>query len=199
LTITFKPIETFRTEDYKANLMNSAKIKASLKEDDCPERDKLKAAIDRNENSDVAPELRIKALAEGRSLPVPATLEARFHEVQVKIRSKNDALDYLADKAKLFEIEAQKKMLDDARPQIVATEKEIFETYSKLFNQVLPYWQARCHLHGNSIRTYELFANSFDEFLGVPTDINSAWCELFRQGIAAGYISKMPPSLRPKS
>lgn len=197
--IIFKPIDTFRIEDHKANLLNSTKIEASLKQEDYPARDKLKAAINRNETSDVAPELRVTALAEGRSLPVPATLEAQLYEVQVRIRDKNDALDYLAGKAKLLEIEAQKRMLDDARPQIVAAEKEIFETFTKLYNQYLNYWQSRQTLRGNSIRTFELFSNSFDEFLGVPVDINSAWCELFREGIAQGYVAKMPAALRPRS
>ena len=117
----------------------------------------------------------------------------------VEIRDDEDDLSFLEGKAKLFEIEAQKKMLDDARPQILAAEKEIFETFSKLYNQFLPYWQTKSHLHGNSIRTYELFANSFDNFLDVPVNINSAWCELFREGIAAGHVSKMPQALRPQS
>jgi hypothetical protein len=197
VTITFKPEVTFRTDDHKANLMNSAKISASLKPD-YKERDELKAAIDRNETSDVAPELRIQALAEGRSLPVPATLEARHREVQVRIRDKHDALDFLDGKEKIFKIESQKKMLDDARPQIFAAEKEIFETILKLHAQVLPYWQAKRELHGNGVRTYELFANSFDEFFGIPVDVNSPFCELFREGIAAGHVRKMPAALLPR-
>jgi hypothetical protein len=67
--------------------MNSTKIVASLKAEDYPERDRLKAAIDRNETSDLDSELRIKALAEGRTLPVPATLESQYHDRQVKIRA----------------------------------------------------------------------------------------------------------------
>ena len=90
-------------------------------------------------------------------------------------------------------------MLEDARPQIESAEREIFETFLKLHSQVLPHWQTKRELHGNSVRTYDLFANSFDNLLGVPSDINSMWCELMREGIAAGYISKMPAALRPKS
>jgi hypothetical protein len=90
-------------------------------------------------------------------------------------------------------------MLESARPQIEAAEKEIFETFLKFHTQFLPYWETKRALHGNSIRTYDLFANSFDNLLGVPSDINSMWCELFREGIASRYVSKMPVALRPKS
>jgi hypothetical protein len=197
-TITFKPEPIFHGDDLKANLANATKIKESLK-DDYKERDKIKAAIDRNENSDIAPELRIKALAEGRSLPVPATLESRLYEVQVQIQSKNDALDYLEGKKKLLQVDAQKKMLDDARPQIAAATQAMWDAYVNLFEKYATVWAAKRHLRGNSIRTYELFNDSFEEFLGVPVGVNPAWTQLFREGIKAGHISKMPAALRPTS
>jgi hypothetical protein len=197
-TITFKPEPTFHGDDLKANLANAAKIKVSLPED-YKERDNIKAAIDRNENSDVSPELRIQAIAEGRSLPVPATLESRLHAVQVKIQSKNDALDYLAGKEKLLREQAQKRMVDEARPQIAAQTQALWDAFANLYEKYVPLWQARRHLHGNSVRTFELFNDSFEEFLGIPQGVNPAWSELFRQGIKAGHIRKMPAALAPKS
>jgi hypothetical protein len=196
--ITFKPEANFYIADHKANLMNSAKIKASLPED-YKERGELKAAIDRNESSDVSPELRIQAIAEGRSLPVPATLESRLYEVKVKIQSKNDALDYLAGKEKIFRVEAQKRMLAEARPQIAAATQAMWDAYANLFEKYATVWDAKRHLRNNSIRSYELFNDSFEEFLGIPVGVNPGWCQLFREGIAAKHIGKMPAALRPKS
>jgi hypothetical protein len=90
-------------------------------------------------------------------------------------------------------------MLDDARPQIVAAEKAMFDAFANLYDKFVPVWNAKRHLHGNSIRTYDLFLNSFEEFLGIPVGVNPAWTQLFREGIAAGHLSKMPQALRPKS
>lgn len=195
--IIFKPKETFRTEDHKANLMNSAKIQASLKAEDYPERDRLEAAIERNEDSDVAPELRIKAHAEGRTLPVPATLEAQLYEKKVVIRDKNDALDYLADKAKAFEYEAGRKMVEAAKPQIVAAEKEIYGTVQTLFDQYSAFWTAKRQLINNGVPTLGLFDCPLDEVMGIPQGANSAWYVLFKHGVERGCL-RMPKDLLPK-
>jgi hypothetical protein len=89
-------------------------------------------------------------------------------------------------------------MLEDARPQIAGAEKAMWDAFVNLYEKFVPVWEAKRTLHNNSIRSYELFANPFDEFLGVPSDVNSLWAEAFRQGIAAKYVSKMPKALLPK-
>jgi hypothetical protein len=197
VNITFQQTSKFRTEDHKAVLALTAerdKTGKALR----AQRDAFQKSMANDESTDSNLASRLTDLIAGRKPAMPTPWDVRLREVQIKLRDNDDDLDFLAGKAKAFEIEAERKMLDDARPQIVAAERELFETFLKFYNQYLPYWQAGRHLRGNSIRTYELFANSFDSILGVPVDINSAFCELFREGIAAGYISKMPPALRPK-
>jgi hypothetical protein len=197
VNIVFKPTAKFRTEDHNAVLARITERNAkgrTLRAKDAA----IQKSIDNEESNDPNLKSRLSDLISGRSPTPPTPWEVQRHAVKVEIQDNDDDLDFLSAKARQFEIEAEKKMVDDARPQIVAAEKEIFETFSKLFNQVLPYWQAKRHLHGNSVRTYDLFANSFDTILGVPSDLNSAWAELFREGIAAGYISKMPAALLPK-
>jgi hypothetical protein len=73
----------------------------------------------------------------------------------------------------------------------------MWAAFENLYNTFVPLWQAKVTLHGNSIRTYDLFVNSFQEFLGIPQGVNPAWTELFREGIKAGHIKAMPVALRP--
>jgi hypothetical protein len=198
--ITFKPIQSFYSEGHKANIANTAKINAKVK-DLCTECDAIDASIAANEDmKDPNPEARIAALADGRDAPptVPPP-SARRLEILYDLRDCNEALDYLAGKDKIFKTEAGRRMVEDARPQIVAAEKELFELLTKIHEKYLPYWQAMRSLLSNSIGTNGLFANDIDDVLGVPTDVNSGWADIFRGGVASGYVKKMPAALRPKT
>jgi hypothetical protein len=195
--ITFKPEANYYSDDHKAVRALTAEKPANIKTKKA-KRDKILKSMD-NESSEPTLTARLDDLIARRVSTPPTPLDVQLREVQIEIRDEEDDLIFLDGKEKLFQIEAQKRMLDEAKPQIVAAERELFETFSKFYSQYLPYWQARQTLRGNSIRTFELFSNSFDEFLGIPVDINSAFCELFREGIKAGYISRMPTALRPKA
>jgi hypothetical protein len=197
VTITFKPIDKFRADDHKALLASTANLE-KLRKAECAERDKVQKSIADEESNDPNLATRLTDLIAGRKPTVPTPFDVRLREVQVKIRDIDNDLDFLAAKEKQFEIEAQKRMVDDARPQIVAAEQAKWEAFVNLYEKFVPVWTAKRALHNHSIRSYDLFADSFDDFLGVPSDINSMWCELFRQGFAAGYIKKMPAALVPK-
>jgi hypothetical protein len=196
VTITFKPIATFRNEDHKALLARTAELNAKGKTLRV-KRDAINKSIANDESDDPNLKTRLADIIAGRSPMPPTPWDVRLREVQIEIRTNEDDLDFLEGKSKFFEIEAQKKMLDDSRPQIVAAEKAMWAAFENLYDKFVPVWQAKVSLHGNSIRTYELFANSFEEFLGVPVGVNPAWCELFREGIKAGHVAKMPVALRP--
>lgn len=198
MSITFKPTDKFRTDDHKAVKARTVEKNANGKTLRT-ERDKIQKSIIAEESNDPNLATRLADLIAGRKPTVPTPFDVRLREVQIKIRDNDDDLDFLAGKDKAFEIEAQKLMLEDAAPQITAAEKALWDAFVNLYDKFLPVWVAKRELHNNSIRTYQYFADPFEEFLGVPSDINSLWAEGFRQGIAAKYIAKTPAALRPKS
>jgi hypothetical protein len=198
VSIQFKPIESFFSDDDKAILANTAKLNANGKALRA-KRDALTARIDKGETP-TGPDIkaRIASLIDGKPVAEVASLEAQRLEVLYAIRDNEDALDYLAGKEKTFRAEAGRKMVLDQKTQIVAAEKAIFEKFGELYQTFVPVWQAKRELLNNSIGTYGLFNNDFDEIMGVPTDINAPWADLFRQGVAARHISKMPAALTPR-
>jgi hypothetical protein len=197
VSISFKLISKFRSDDHQAVLARIAELNAKGKALRA-KRDSINKSIANDESSDPNLKTRLSDLISGRSPTPPTPWDVQLHAVKVEIRDNDDDLDFLAGKAKAFEIEAEKKMLEDARPQIVAAEKAQWDAFVLLYETFVPVWQAKRALHGSSIRTYDLFAASFDNILGVPSDINSVWCELFREGIAAKHVSRMPSALAPK-
>jgi hypothetical protein len=194
--INFKPEANYYSEDHKALLARTAELNPNGKTLRA-KRDKIQKSIANDESDDPNLKTRLADIIAGRSPTPPTPWDVRLREVQIEIRTNEDNLDFLAGKEKIFAIEAQKKMLDDSRPQIVAAEKAMFDAFANLYDKFVPVWNAKRHLHGNGIGTYELFANSFEEFLGIPVGVNPAWCELFREGIKAGHIKAMPVALRP--
>jgi hypothetical protein len=197
-TITFKPVPTFRLDDHKAVIavIDERKAKVKVKK---AKRDKINKAMANDETTDPNLAARLTDLISGRKPAVPTPWDAQLHEVKCEIRDDENDIEFLSGKAKIFEIEAERRMVDEARPQIAAHTQALWDAYVKLYEAFVPVWQAKRHLHGNSIRTFELFNDSFEEFLGVPVGVNPAWTELFRQGIAAGHIKQMPPALRPRA
>jgi hypothetical protein len=197
VTITFKQIESFLTDDDKALIANKAKLTANGKQL-FAKRDALTAAIDKGGKA-AGPDLktRIANLIDGKPAAPVASLEAQRLEVLYAIRDNEEALDYLAVKEKAFRAEAGQKMVEAAKPQIVAAEKEIYDAVQTLFNAFLPYWTAKRSLLGNSITTLGLFGSPIDEILGVPVGVNSAWSDLFRHAVERGHL-RMPKELMPK-
>jgi hypothetical protein len=197
VTITFKDKAKFRADDHNAVLARITERDATGKTLRA-ERDAIQRSMANEESTDPNLASRLTDLIAGRKPAVPTPWDVRLREVQIKIRDNDDDIDFLAGKAKAFEIEAERKMLEDTRPEIVTAERAMWDAFVNLYDKFLPVWQAKRHLHGNSIRTYDLFANSFDDLLGVPSDLNSVWADLYRNGIASGYIKKMPAALAPK-
>jgi hypothetical protein len=198
VTITFKPIQSFFTEDDKAILAGIEKLTANGKALPA-KRDALTAAIDKGEKptgQDI--ETRIANLIDGKSVAPVTSLEAQRLEVLYAIRDNEDGLDFLFGKKQIAHAEAGRKMVEAAKTQIVAAEKAIFDKLAELYDVFVPFWLAKRELLNNRIGTYGLFNNDVDEVLGVPTDLNSPWADLFRQGVVAGHIKKMPAALIPK-
>lgn len=196
--IAFKPVQAFRLDDHKAVLARIDEKKAIVKPKKA-KRDSINKSIANSESSDPNLASRLTDLIAGRNPAVPTPWDVQLHEVLCEIRDVEDDIEFLSGKAKIFEIEAEKRMVDDARPQINAATKAMWDAYVNLFEKYALVWNAKRHLRNNSIRTYELFNDSFEEFLGIPVGVNPAWTELFREGIKAGHISKMPQALRPAS
>jgi hypothetical protein len=196
--IEFKSIESYFTEDDKAVIANTAKLNANGKTQRA-KRDALTARIDKGETAS-GPNItsRIANLIEGKPVGEVASLEAQRLEILYGIRDNEDALDYLAGKEKTFRTVAGAKMVEAAKTQIVASEKEIYDAVQTLFNAFLPYWHAKRHLLNNGHPTLGQFTSPLDELLGVPVDVNSGWADIFRHGVAAGHIRKTPKELAPK-
>ena len=192
--IKYNPKDSYYTDEHKKNLANAAKLKATAK-DLYAQRDAIFAAIAKGENPDPNPEARLVALAEGRSAPPPTTLSARRLEILYAIKDSDSAQDYLAEKLNSAEKAAEKKMVEEAKPQIVAAEKAVYDAVQTLFAAFLPYWAAERHLLGNGISPLGLFNSPLGELLGAPMAPHSDWAELFRHGVAQGHISKMPKEL----
>jgi hypothetical protein len=197
MTIKFKPIESFDTEDDRKNIASAAKLKAAAP-DLYAKRNALAAAIAQGGENPAEPDkaTRFANIADGKRTPVPS-LKDQLREVLIAIRDNDEAQDFYAVRVNEGRKQAGKKMVLDQKPAIVAAEKELFDIFVHFHERYVRYWQAERYLRGNSISTCELFANDFDEILGAPTAVHSEFAELLRQGVAAGYI-KMPKELMPK-
>jgi len=159
VTIQFKPVESYFTEDDKAILADKAKLKA-LGKTFFAKRDAFTALIDKGETV-AAPDLktRIANLIDGKPVTQPPTLEAQRLEVLYAIRDNEQTLDELAVKEKAFRAEAGRKMVLDQKTQIVAANKAIFGKLAELYEVFVPFWLAKRELLNNSVGTYGLFNN----------------------------------------
>jgi hypothetical protein len=196
--ITFKDRSSYFSEDDKALIAAKVKLTANGKQL-FAKRDAFTAAIDKGEKA-TGPNIktRIANLIDGKPVAEVASLEAQRLEVLYAIRDNEEALDWVAVQIKKVEDIAGAKMVEAAKTQIVASEKEIYDAVQTLFDRFLTYWTAKRQLLNNSVTTLGLFGCPLDEILGVPQGVNSAWSDLFRHAVERGHISKLPKELLPK-
>jgi hypothetical protein len=192
--IQFKTEQSYYTEADKQNIANEARLKAEATELHA-KNNAFNAAFASGENpaeSDRA--TRIAQYVDGKRVRVPSFKEQQIENLR-EIRLNDEALDFVAVKVNDGKRVARRKMVQEAKPQIVAAEKKIYDAVQTLFDAFLPYWTAERQLRGNGISPLGLFNSPLGELLGAPMAPHSDWAELFRHGVSQGHISKMPAVL----
>jgi hypothetical protein len=137
--ITLKPTATFRSDDHKAVLGRITELNAKGKTLRA-KRESTNRSIANEESNDPNLKSRLSDLIAGRSPAPPTPWDVRLREVEIEIRDNEDDIEFLSGKDRIFEIEAQKRMLDEASPQIVAAEKAMWDAFVNLYEKHLPVW-----------------------------------------------------------
>ena len=191
-----KELSAFYTDEDRKDFASTVRLTALVKD----LRAELAAGdAARDENIELNAEARIASVISGTDAAPPKPWATRRTEIRYAERDIEEALDHLAVKAKAAEKEAGRKMVADAAKQILASDTEVFSAVQNLFEVYLPNWQAKRKLLNHSIGTYGHFSSELDQMLGIPTDLNSAWGDLFRTALAKGFIKKMPAELSPRT
>src|ERR1700694_1074507 len=107
----------------------------------------------KDEHIEANAEARIASHIAGTNVAPPKPWATRRTEILYAERDNEEALDWLAGKAKIAETNAGKKLVADAAPQIDAADKEVFEAVQQLYEKFLPYWQSKRKLLNHSIGT----------------------------------------------
>jgi hypothetical protein len=193
--ISFKPIESYYTNDDNAVIVRTAELAAAGKRCQA-ELAELDSAIANQDKIGPTLDDQVQNLIAGIDVPRPPPLSAKRIELQYKIRDIEQALDFMARKERQVIIKAGARLAKDIKPQVDIAEKELVDALVIAHAKHLVCFQAKRKLINEGIGLHGLLGSNVDDVLGIPVDKCSALHDFFYAAVRAGNLKTVPESLR---
>jgi hypothetical protein len=189
--IHIKPLSTYYDDDDRAILTKQSELKLLAKRWQ-GELANIDAKIANRADVEIQSEDSVQNLIDGIETERPIPLGAQRNTIQHKIRDTDMAEDWIADKVRVLNIKAGRKLAADIKPQADAAETALADAMIVVHEKQLVCWNAKRHLIGNGIGCFGLFDSNDDDILGIPVDRGTPLADYFRNAVKRRLLRSVP-------